>query len=165
MITFGDAADADYIPYSYAALYDADCAYPCPPQKAARWDKAHTRWITQRGLWEASILDFEQLTRDFQDPALVGQWLADREDHHEGRPAWIYSDLSNAYAAATAAGDRAYMWWISTLDNTVRSRQELVQLLLEWNVPPAVATYDRIAAQQVMTRDNEYDYNICFAGW
>ena len=165
MITFGDAANPDNIPYQYAALYDYTCTYPATREQAARWDKDHTRWITFAGDPEASVIDWEPGTRDYQTPALLTKWLDDRAHDHAGRWSWIYSDLSNAADASKCARGFAYMWWVSTLDGVARSKAELVNLLRDYGVTVEDCPIIYVAAQQVTTIDDRYDHNVCFAGW
>jgi hypothetical protein len=161
---FGDAINPVNIPFEYAALYSADCDYPCPPAQD-RWDAAHKRWITFRGAKECSIIDYEPGTRDYQTPELVTGWLKDRDEDHEiKRPSWGYCDLSNAASFANAAGGYHFLWWIATLDGIRRSRQELSALLLDWGVPIRLTNPALIAANQWQNA-GVYDASSCFDGW
>jgi hypothetical protein len=161
MISFGDSIDPNLIPFDYAALYSADCDYPCPPEDAKRWDVEHKRWITFKGDANASILDYEPGTRAYQTPALVRNWLIHREASNSKRRAWIYCDLTNASTAAHYARGEDWQWYIATLDGVRRSRAELSQLLLDYGVPPQYAVPSMVAANQ-WQKNAGYDSDTCF---
>lgn len=170
MFEFGDSKNPVNIPFAYAALYSADCDFPCPPEQD-RWDAAHKRWITFRGATECSIIDYEPGTRDYQTPELVAGWLEAREDkqqagdtHYEREP-WIYCDFSNAASAAHAADNHHFLWWLATGDGIKRSRQELSALLLDWGVPLRLTNPALIVADQWKWVGNEYDESSCFGAW
>jgi len=162
MITFGDAVNADHIPFDYAALYNQDCSYPCPTKQANRWDISHRRWITFKGNPHASIIDFEPGTRDYQDPVLLRDWLKARARDRKTRSAWIYSDLANAALAAHWARGMHFHWWIPTGDRVRRSQAELSALLKDHGVPASQAAPDLIAAHQMNGVTTLYDENVCW---
>lgn len=168
---FGDAAgaNAQYIPYEYAALYSADCDYPTPPEVAARWDRGHRRYFTFRGDPECSMVDFEKYVALFTDEVAYREWLTDRANSESLRRAWVYSDLANAEKAARWALGLPFMWNVADWSGTPKSRQELRNLLLEWNVPSDQCEISQIAAQQYndgqIGPPVQYDSNICWAGW
>lgn len=169
MFNFGDSKYPQNIPFEFAALYSADCDFPCPADIAGHWDRGHKRWITFKGDPAASILDFEPGTRSYQDPELIRVWLEGRARNKSTRLPWVYSDLSNAQKAAQWANGYHFMWWIPTLDGIQRSRQELAALLSDYGVPANYAQPALIAAQQIKTvygtSDAEFDMDICFGGW
>lgn len=171
MITFGDSANAHLLidAYSHVALYSGDCDYPCPPEVAAHWDETQKRWITFRGNPDASIIDYEPLTRDYQDPALLRNWLEARNRMKSTRIPWIYSDLDNAATAAFYARGLVFNWWVATLDGVRRTPAQLADLLVAWDVPEELAEPRLVAANQwrqlhIKTPDasGEADESVCF---
>lgn len=150
MISFGDAADPALLvaDYKYAALYSADCEYPCPPEVAKNWAPVNRRWITFAGDPECSIIDYEKYTQNYADPLLLRNWLDMRASNKSSRHAWLYSDLSNTPQAAHWARGLPFQWWIATDDNIQRSPGELAALMLAWGCPAEYAKAELIAANQ-----------------
>ena len=125
MITFGDAENAVDIPTQYAALYSRDCDHPCSPADARKWSPSHRRWISFTGETSCSIVDWEQLTKIYNDPTLLHHWIARRALMM--RSAIIYSDRANVAKAITAIGhlQRHAWWWIATLDGVPQTAESL----------------------------------------
>lgn len=160
MIQFGDSAEhVEEIPFDHAALYAADCDYPCPPGPAARFKPDDRRWITFTGLRSCSIADYEPGTEVYEDPARLTTWGKVRR--HLGRTPIVYCDLSNVSSAQNHLRGITVHWWLATLDGVQTTADALsLELARDYGVIVHPAT---IWANQ--WRKGDYDTSDLFGDW
>jgi hypothetical protein len=163
-ITFGDAATASNIPFAYAALYAADCDYPCPADVAARWPDSRKHWITFGGLRSCQLADFEPGTEVYEDPKRLYTWA--RVRHAKKERFIVYCDLVTVAKAQQALEDLsgdAY-WWLAwyTADGKPSTPDDISREL----ATNYGATVDagKVWAQQYASNDY-YDSDSLFGSW
>lgn len=165
-VAFGDAIDPARIPatISHAALYGADCDYPCPPEQAARFAPADRRWITFTGERKSSIADFEPGTEVYHDVNRLRVWATVRAVRPALGLSLIYSDLSDVWKAQKAVAGAPHMWWLATKDTGWLTAAELSQrLAAEFGV--TVHPSQIWGHQRILTSQPGWDESRTFGAW
>jgi hypothetical protein len=160
MITFGDSGpNPGSIPYDHAALYSADCDYPCPLGADRKWSANNTRWITFTGEPASSIADFEPGTEVYETPSRLRRWAVARQAEKRGL-AIVYSNLSDVKKAQDALGKVPHVWWLATLDGVQVTQDELSQRLkTDYGVTVAAIWGNQ------WQQGTDYDTSDCYGDW